>query len=128
MGSLTPFEDRDVVASGIEMPGASGGLNKALAVNSLEMHHGERGTVVIEFEVVKVRHDKVKDTDVLERIHVLRVDNAAIIDPGLVEELLEQQRRRVEEAKGVQSLPYDDDEADDVDDPADDFAAEPAPV
>lgn len=126
MGSLTPFEDRDVVASGIEMPGASGGLNKALAVNSLEMHHGERGTVVIEFEVVKVRHDKVKDTDVLERIHVLRVDNAAIIDPGLVEELLEQQRRRVEEAKGVQSLPYDDDEADDVDDPADDV--EPAPV
>lgn len=124
---LTPFEDRDVIGSGIEMPGASGGLNKALRVNELELHHGDRGTVVIEFEVVKVRHDQVKDTQALERVHVLRVDNAAIIDPELVGELLEAQRLRVEEANGVNHLPFEDidDDADDVDDPADDA---PAPV
>lgn len=123
---LQPFDDHDVIASGIEMPGASGGLNKALAVDMLELHHGDRGTVVIEFEVVKVRFDRIKDTEALQRVHVLRVDNAAIVPADLVDELLEQQRLRVEKANGVHRLEYTDDE--DADDPDGLVEPEPAPV
>jgi hypothetical protein len=105
---LDSFEGHDVIASGVEMPGASGGLNKALRVSDLQLHHGDRVTLVLDCEVVKLRFDEVKDSDSLERIHVLRVHNAAPIDGDVVVEVLEQQRRRVEEAKGVQSLPYAD--------------------
>ena len=115
MGTLTPFEDRDVIASGIEMPGAGGGLNKALRVNNDEWHHGQTVHVVIEATVRKVRHDEVKDTQALERIHVLAVQNAAVVESDLVADLLEAQRRKVEEAQGVHALQYTD-EADDVDD------------
>lgn len=120
MPQLTDFEGRDVIASGVEMPGASGGLNKALAVDGLELHHGDRVLLVVDTEVVKVRFDPVKDTDVLQRVHVLRVDNAAQVDEQTVQDALDQQRIKVEEAAGVTRLPYSDtDEADDPDPVAD---------
>lgn len=114
---LSPFDDREVIASGVEMPGASGGLNKALAVDELEMHHGDRVVIAVECEVVKVRFDQVKDTPALQRVHVMRVDNAAVLEADLVEEILEKQRIRVEEAQGVKRLDFAD--PDDADDPGD---------
>jgi hypothetical protein len=113
--ALSQFDGRDVVASGIEMPGASGGLNKALRVDNLELHHNDTVHVVIEAQVRKVRFDKIdEDAPVLERVHVLKVQNAAIIGADAVAELLAQQRKRVEEAAGVHHLPFD--EAGDVPD------------
>jgi hypothetical protein len=117
---LQPFEGHDVISSGVEMPGASGGLNKALTVNNLELHHGDTVTLVIEAEVKKVRMDPIKETDALQRVHVLQVQNAATIEGDLVAEVLEQQRIRVEESRGVTRLDYtDEDPADDPDAPAD---------
>lgn len=115
---LQQFEDHQVFASGIEMPGAGGGLNAALRVDEMELHHGDTVTIVIEAQVVKVRFDPIKDVDGLQRVHVLRVENAAQIDSTLVDEVLEKQRIRVEEAAGVKRLPYGDD-VDDADDPGD---------
>lgn len=117
---LAPFEGRDVIATGVEMPGASGGLNKALAVSALELHHGEKAYLILETEVVKVRHDPVKDTDCLQRVHVLRVENATTIDEGAVREALDAQVLRQEAAAGVQRLPLDETTDDDpADDPED---------
>ena len=121
--TLEPFDGRDVIASGVELANASGGLNKALAVDRIELHHGDRVVVAVEVEVTKVRFDGIKDTDALNRVHVMRVENATILtDPAVVNEALEAQRVRVEEAQGVTRLPYNDqaDEAEDVDDPNDD--------
>lgn len=117
MTSLSPFEGHDVIASGVEMPGAGGGLNKALRVNHLELHHGDRVVIVLDCEVTKLRFDSVKDTEALERVHVLRVDNATTIDEALVSEALEAQRIRVEEAQGVHRLPMDGDHTTDPDTP-----------
>jgi hypothetical protein len=114
---MTPFEGHDVIASGVEMPGASGGLNKALAVNALELHHGEPCYLIVETKVEKVRHDKVKDTDYLQRIHVLKVLNASPIDEGSVREALDTQARLQEEAAGIQRLPLADGETGDADEP-----------
>lgn len=120
---MTPFEGHDVIASGVEMPGASGGLNKALAVNALELHHGDPCYLIIEAEVVKVRHDGVKDTDCLQRVHVLRVNNATTIDEGAVREALDAQVVRQEKAAGVHRLPGIT-ETDDPDGPDEDEANE----
>lgn len=106
---LEPFEGHDVIASGVEMPGASGGLNKALAVNELELHHGDRGVLAIEYEVGKVRFDPVKDTDCLQRVHVLIVQNAVPVDDQAITDALERQRVRQEEAAGIARLPMPDD-------------------
>jgi hypothetical protein len=115
---MEPFEGHDVIKSGIEMPGAGGGLNKALSVDELEKHHGDRFVVAVEVEVVKVRHDTIKDTQALQRVHVLRVDNATIIESDVVAEALDAQRVKVEEAKGITRLPYEDTDAPDIEDGA----------
>lgn len=107
------FGHLDVVESGVEMPSAGGGLHDALAVENLELGHGERVVLVIDAEVMKVRFDRSqpKDEDCtdLRRVHVLRVNNAAVIDRELVAEALAEQRRKVEAAKGNDSLPFGDD-------------------
>lgn len=115
---LQTFEGKDVRASGVEMPGASGGLNKALVVDNIEWHHGDKGVLVIEYEVVKVRFDPVKDTNDLQRVHVLQVQGAAQIDTDLVADVLAEQKKRIDEAAGVVQLPYED--TDSPDEPGDD--------
>jgi len=117
MASFESFEGREVVGSGVELPGASGGLNKALAVNAIEWHHGHKGTLVIEYEVAKVRFEPVGDTQALQRVHVCKVLGAAEVDSDLVGEVLEQQKVRIEEADGVHRLKYVDPDAPDADGP-----------
>jgi hypothetical protein len=103
---LEPFEEHDVIASGVEMPGASGGLNKALAVNELEHHHGDRVILAIDATVVKVRFDEVPDTNgCLQRVHVLRVNNAVPISAKAVERELDRQQDRRDKAAGITKLP-----------------------
>lgn len=120
--TLEDFEGKEVLSSGVEMPGASGGLNKALVVDDIEWHHKDKGVLVIEYEVTKVRFDPVKDTNGLQRIHVLKVTNASQVDTDLVADLLAEQAKRVEESQGVHRLPYTD--PDEADDPGDDAPAE----
>ena len=126
--TLTDFEGVPVDSTGIEMPGAGGGLNKALAIDEMELHHGDEGTLVLRYKVVKVRFDPIKDSDHLQRVHVLQVTNAASIDGETVDAVLEEQERRNEEARGVKRLPFnpEDGDADDVDNPDDDAAGQPA--
>ncbi|HMJ75129.1 MAG TPA: hypothetical protein VK507_04105 [Iamia sp.] len=118
---LQPFEGSPVLSSGVTMPGASGGLNKALTVNGMELHKGDSVVLAVECTVAELRFPPVKDTDGVQRVHVLHVDNAAVIDHTVVAAALEAQLLKVEESKGVTRLPYaDTDEAEDSDDPADD--------
>jgi hypothetical protein len=124
---LQPFEGRQVLSSGVKLVGASTGLNKALIVDDLELPIGEKLTIAVEVEVRDVDFTKVKDTDGLQRIHVLNIENATRIDADTVAEAMEAQRLKIEERAGVTRLPYDEaeDDAEDVDDPDDDT---PAPV
>lgn len=109
---FAPFGDRDVIESAIEMPGAGGGFHAALAVDNLELEHHDRVTIAVEVDVRKVRFDLVdpndEDCEELTRVHVLKVINAAVIDRKVVAEALQAQRRKVEEAKGNQELPFAD--------------------
>lgn len=104
MAKLSKFEGREVLGVGLEIKNAAGGLNEALAVDPAEWRHGQQVDVVLRCEVVKVRHDEVKDTDGLRRVHVLSATEATVIDADEVEEALERQRIRLEEAAGVHRL------------------------
>lgn len=121
---LQPFEGTAVVSSGFTMPGASGGLNKALTVNDLELHKGDKLTLAIECTVKQLNFPPVKDTDGVQRVHVLDVDGVAVIDGATVAEAIQAQALRVERAMGVERLPDGDTDPYTDPDPADE--AEPA--
>lgn len=108
MGKLSPFEGRDVGSAGIEIRNAAGGLNQAMKVDPEEWHHGEEITVVMRCKVEKIRHDPIKDTDSLKRVHVLDASEATVIDDSLVAAALDAQAQRIEKAAGVTRLAVDD--------------------
>lgn len=113
MEHLTPFEGRDVVQTTIRVTNAGDGLSEALAVDPVEMHHGERRYLLIEAEVTRVHYDEVKDTDVLRRVHTLRAGAATLVSADFALEAIAEQKRKNLEAKGVHQLPYDGDGDDD---------------
>jgi len=106
---LSPFEGRPVLGVGIEIPGAGGGLRDALTIDPQEFHYGDTVFVVIEGKVGKLRFDPVKDAgEAVKRVHVLDVQAATIAERETVERLLDEQAKRIEEAKGLARLPFGD--------------------
>lgn len=104
---LTKFEGRKVDAVGIEIRNAAGGLQDAMKVDPEEWHLEDEITVVIRCRVTKIRHDPLKDTDGLRRVHILTAEEATVIEDDLVADALDEQKRRIEEVLGVQRLPIE---------------------
>ena len=103
---LSPFDGRPVVATTVAITGAGDGLSKAMKVDPQELHHSETVYVVLECEVAKVRFDRVdEDADDLIRVHMLKAGVATIVPKDLVNDALLEQRRKLDEAKGIQQLP-----------------------
>lgn len=106
---LKKFDGKDVIAAAVAITNAGDGLSAAMAVDPSELHHGETGYIVLEYEVAKVRFDPVKDAaNKLIRVHILKAGAATFIDDELVAEAIERQKVRIEEAAGVHRLPMDD--------------------
>lgn len=127
MTKLSDFEGLEVTQSSIEIPGAAGGFREALKVDPVELHKGQVIHAVLECEVQKIRHDSLDKEDLTgpqERVHILRVTGAAIVDRSLVGDALDAQAERIAAAKeieGQQKMPttppflgYDDLTADEV--------------
>lgn len=108
MTEFRPVDGMRILASGVSMPGASGGLNKALSVNGLQLDHGEEITLVISCRVKELRYPEIKDTDGFQRHHVLEVLEVAPIDPEAVAAAMDEQRVKLEQAQGVHRLPLGD--------------------
>jgi hypothetical protein len=105
---LTPFEGRDVIATKVAITRAGDGLSKAMEVEPDELDLGTTVVVVLECEVDKVRFEPVADTEALTRIHTLKAGTATIVESKVVAKALDDQRRRIEQAKGVERLPMDE--------------------
>jgi glucokinase len=105
---LAAFDGKAVLSAGIAITGAGDGLSEALAVEPQEFHHGEKVYVVIETEVAKVRFDPVKDTEGLRRVHFLKAGTATIVGESVVAEALEEQKRKIEEHRGISRLELGD--------------------
>ncbi|MGH9095130.1 MAG: hypothetical protein ACRDXE_08210 [Acidimicrobiales bacterium] len=108
---LTPFEDRDVTRSSIEIPGAAGGLQEALTVEPVEIHHGDERYLVMKVVCTKVRFDPIKDSDALARVQILKpVEGmSTFIGAEYVEKMVLEQKEKIdrlrEEASGIMRLP-----------------------
>lgn len=106
--TLGKFEGRKVDAVGIEIRNSAGGLNEALKVDPAEWHLEDEVVVVLRCKVTKIRHDPLKDTDGLRRVHILDAEDATVIeDDGMITTALDEQKKRIELASGVQRLPIE---------------------
>lgn len=121
---LTDFEGLPVIASGIEIPSAAGGLQPAMRIDPEEFRQGEVVHVVYRCIVGKVRHEPiVKDepTGAQRRVHIFAVTDTTIIDGDTVKDAIDAQRLKIAKAreagalaKGQATLPgtgWDDQEA-----------------
>lgn len=111
MTTLHNFDGREVVATSVQITNAGDGLSSALSIEPEEFSHGQIVCVVLRCEVTKVGFVPVKDTDRLTRVHTLRTGTAAIVDQSLVQDLLDKQQVKIDEAAGRSRLPFDEGEA-----------------
>ena len=106
---LGQFDGRDVLTTSVKVTKAGDGLSEALGVDPQLLHHGDRGAIVIEYEVDKITFDPIKDTNGLNRVHTLKAMRGTLIGLEEVQEKLDEQTRRIEEAEGVMRLDLDGD-------------------
>lgn len=104
--ALTPFDGRAVLGTGVSIRNAGDGLSKAMKVDPKELHHGQEVTIAVRCVVDKVRFDPVEDTEGLLRVHVLKAGSATLVDDKLVSDAIEAMERKIEEAAGVERLPF----------------------
>lgn len=104
---LGEFDGRDVLTTSVKVTRAGDGLSEALGVDPQLLHHGDRGAIVIEYEVDKITFDPIKDTAGLNRVHTLKAMRGTLISLDEVQEKLDEQTRRIEEAEGVLQLDLD---------------------
>jgi hypothetical protein len=100
------FEQREVIATKVAITNAGDGLSQALAIDPVELTIGETVHVVLECEVAQIAFEAQKDTGLLVRKHKLRAGTATRIDKELVHDMLEEQRVKIEQAKGVERLDF----------------------
>lgn len=112
---LTPFEGKDVRQSGVEMPGAAGGLKAAMKVDPQEFHQGDKVWIAIEGTIAKVRFEPIDKEDPggdQRRVHVVAVEGATFVDEAVVGEQIRIMNERIERTKereaGISRLPTDD--------------------
>lgn len=104
---LGHFEGHEILSTSVKVTNAGDGLSQALAVDPQLLHHGDRGAIIIEYEVAKVGYDPIKDTDGLARVHTLKAIRGTLVDLDVVRERLDEQQRRIEEAEGTLRLDLD---------------------
>lgn len=111
---LEPFEGMPVIAAGIEIPGAAGGLRDAMKVEPRAWHIGDRVFVLLECDVRDVRHPSVDKGDLngpRRRVHVLDSLAGTVMEPDVAKPAIDAQRERIikarEEALGIQQLDLD---------------------
>jgi len=103
---MRKFERLEVVGSSIKLTNAGDGLSKAMQVDPLELHVGERVFVVVEAVVGPVGFNPAKDSKGLIRVHTLKAGTATLVDETLVKDVLEEQRIKIEEALGIERLDF----------------------
>ena len=104
--TLAPFEGREVLSCGVEVPSVAGGLRESVDVDPIEIHHGDQGVLVLRWRCKKVRFDGVKDTEGLRRVAVLDVLAAAFADDEFEkagDEYLDTQAERIRHLRDLKT-------------------------
>jgi hypothetical protein len=108
------FEGREVRKVTVAIRNTGDGLSKAMGVEPKELHIGETLYVVIECEVTGMTHERIKidgeySPDVERRARLL-AGTATVVDADLVKGLIDDQRRKIELANGIEHLDFEGDD------------------
>lgn len=104
--SLPDFEGVEVGAVAIKVTKAGDGLSEALEMEPIAHKSGETVCMVVKGKIAGIAHVSVKGAETLKRVETLAVDEAAVIDEGLLADVLDDQRHRIEAHKGVRRLDF----------------------
>lgn len=129
--TLGTYEGFDVSGATVSIRNAGDGLSQALEVEAVKLDLHSTVHVVLECEVTKHTYEEIKDDpDALILVNVLKAGRATLIDRDTVASALDEQTRKIEEAKAEaerdkRQMSLDDVDEDDIvdaeiiDDPAD---------
>lgn len=110
---LNSFEGADVLQAQIKITRAGDGLSEALQVEPIEHHVGDIVHVVLRCRVGGVTLEPVKpgkdsaELNILKRVHKFVTEAGTIVDADLVTGVLDEQKRKIDAARGVHALPFD---------------------
>ena len=109
MTELGNFEGRDVIGTSMKVTRAGDGLSAAMALEPAIYHQGDEVTVVLRGRIGRVQFDEVKETDCLNRVHVLVASDITVVEEASINKILDAEKARLtklrEEAQGVSRLP-----------------------
>jgi len=105
MATFKDLEDLDVLNVAVSIKNAGDGLSDALSIGDIELRHFETVLVLLECEVVDIQSPRVKDTDGVQRKHVLKAGRATIVEGKAYDKALDEMSRKLERAAGVDPLP-----------------------
>lgn len=105
---LPVFEGLPTLEVSLEVRGIEGGLNEGLTIAPRVMHRGERVFLLLDGTVDDILHKGVKDREGWRRAHVIRVSAGTLVDEAFALDRLEEHERRLEQARGLQRLPFED--------------------
>lgn len=129
---LTPYEGQTVTAVALEVSNTGYGLGQSMAMEPVELHHGDVVTLVFRCTVDKVRYDRADRDNAgagLIRAQVLRADEAFLLDSEIVAEALAEHRRKLDEAAGTPQISgFPAGAVGDSGTPADDSWEDPVPL
>jgi hypothetical protein len=112
MPALRKFEGREVIAVKAAISNAGDGLSEALAIEPEELRIGQKVRVVLEGVVDRLAFAEAKDSNQLIRTARIKASTVTLVEEELVKDVLEDQRIRNEEARGVVRLAVvEDDDA-----------------
>lgn len=112
---LGTFEGRDVLRTTVAITKAGDGLSAALGIEPDALPMGRTVYVLLECTVGGVTFEPAEKSDPEMghvRKHKLVAGTATIVDTDVARPLIAEQRRRIDEARGVQALPLDEDSED----------------
>lgn len=113
---LEVYEGRDVVQSAIELPGAAGGLRRALEIDPILWRQGERAFLLFEVDTKKIRYEPItiekEDTGKNRRVHIFGVEAATVVDEEFARDHINAMREKIrlaeEDAAGITRIPFGD--------------------
>lgn len=105
---LSKYRGREVMRTSIAIKGAGDGLSKALGVDPVEYEPGskQKHYIVLEVECESHMHKRIPDTNAFELKQTFVAGTATFVESDLVRDVIEAQEKRLEEAQGIQQLPW----------------------
>jgi hypothetical protein len=107
---LGRFEGKDVLSATVKITKAGDGLSKALAIEPEALHSGDVVYVVLKGVVGDIAFKPIKDTNGFARVQTIEAGTVTMVDGDLVSAVLEEQEKALEQAAGVQRLPFGGDD------------------